>query len=178
MIEKSMRTFSEKTTSVEHDIERSQKGIVRQTIRTARGGRVIVIPTIIKNPKVLTITPLNNKAAIQFHNAGGWFSDLNLYHASNASVSLSLIRSATTTSVANIRLADSLVLYNRDLYIAVGAVTATQSASASLITGSKSLFKKLDEFSDNAKAFLKVTGRSASAGSNTNVYFAYEVRGY
>lgn len=173
MIEKSMRTFSEKTTSVEHDIERSQKGVLRALMRP--GGRVIVIPTSLTDPKHLVINPLNDRAARTFVAGRQWFCDLKLSHASNASVSAALRRSASTTSAASVRLSDSLVLINRDLYIAVGSPTATQSASVSLVTGSSSLFKKLDEFSGNAKKFLRV---SVSRATLANILFAYEVRGY
>ena len=79
MIEKSIRTYSEKTTSVDQLIEKSQKGIASERLKGAK--KTLIIPTMLENPKSIIITPLDvNGAAIV---SRGWYSDMVLYKASN-----------------------------------------------------------------------------------------------
>lgn len=169
-----MRTFSEKTTSVEYDIEKSQKGVI--AFKHYRSKKFLVIPTSIENPKVVNLTPLNLVACRVLTN--GFYASngvLTPRLATNGDVSTALNYSATAARLEQ----DHIFLYGRNLYIAKTAITATSgySASPSLITASNSLFEKVTHIGSNAKKYIVLVTR-ASTATPTGGKVAFEVRGY
>jgi hypothetical protein len=174
MIEKTMRTFSEKTTSVEHDIEKSQKGVI--AFKHYRSKKFLVIPTSIEFPKLVNLTPLNLVGCRVLTNGFyGSNGNIEVRRATNADVSTALNYSATGARLEQ----DHVFLHGRNLYIAVTAITATSaySASPSLITGSPALFKKVETIASNGKNYIVLVTR-ASTATPTGGKVAYEVRGY
>jgi hypothetical protein len=177
MIEHKIRTYSETGTSIDQGIELSQKGVVVE--RMKRALKTLIIPTTLKDPRTLIITPLAASAGKNL--SSGWHCDMNLYRASNANVSKTLTTHGTTAASNASGYADTLVMVDRELYISRTAVSGTHIASDSLVTGSASLFKKLTEFgttADNAQKYLVATSLATLAGNTTIAKFAYEVRGY
>lgn len=177
MIEKSIRTYSEKATSIDQPIEKSQKGVVVERLK--RAIKTLIIPTNLSDPRTIIITPMGASCARTL--SSGWYCDMVLYRASNANVSKILTKHATTAASDASGYADTLVMLSRELYISKTAVTGTQIGSNSLVTGSASLFRKLTEFgatADNAKRYLVVTAM-ATVANNTNIAkYEFEVRGY
>lgn len=174
MIEKTMRTFSEKATSIEYDIEKSQKGVI--AFKHYRSKKFLVIPTSIKFPKVVNLTALNPVGCRALTN--GFYAsngELTVRRATNGDVSTALNYSATSARLEQ----DHVFLYGRNLYVAMTAITATSgySASPSLITGSSSLFKKVEQFENNGKNYIVLVTR-ASTATPAGGKVAYEVRGY
>lgn len=174
MIEKSIRTYSEKTTSIDQLIEKSQKGIASERLKGAK--KTLIIPTMLDNPKSIIITPLDvNGAALV---SRGWFSDMVLYKASNSNVSVVLNEGTNAASNASL-MSDVLVLESRKLYQSVVAVSSAQIASNSLVTASGALFRELTDYGTNQKRYLVVTTRATdSAAASGQTRFAWEVRGY
>jgi len=175
-LEKTIRTFSEKATSVESEIEVSQKGVLG--FRVFRAQYNVIIPTNVKVVKSVEFTPMNASTAHFLTN--GYHSDLALYEATNSNVSTAIIRSASVDDVTyTIPAKDFLVLTGRNLYQSVASMTSTLAASNSLITGSESLWTKQEDYGSNSKKYLVITGRiGASAASFANLKLAYDVRGY
>jgi len=172
MIENSIRTITEKTTSIDYPIEKSQKGIV--AIGHKHSEKIAFIPTMIEDPRIVQITPLNDNAKRVFER---WSCDLVLYGATNASIATIAKKSAT--AALNASGGDSImVLLNGKLYISRTGITALGSwiASDSLVA-SNSLFQKVDWYASNAKRFLKI-GTNSSTASCLYIKYAYEVKGY
>ena len=176
MIERVNRTYTEKTTSIDQDIELSQKGI----ISFAPGsGRVIGIPTMIKDPRLLILQPMSaiTSNALGASLAQGWYCDLTLHYASAVSAAFASLASGVLLSEIGRRIRISSA--SLDLYVA-NASMASNSASNTVVIASDSLWKKVERYSGNAKRFLVVTiANSASVSFKTKKQtLAYEVRGY
>lgn len=172
MIENSVRTITEKTTSIDYPIEKSQKGIV--AIGHKHSGKIAFIPTMIEDPREVIITPMNAAAMRVF---ARWHCDLVLYGATNASIATIAKKSATGS--VNASGGDNImVLLNGKLYISRAGTTAsgTWIASDSLVA-SNSLFKKVDWYASNAKRFLKI-GTISSTATCRYIKYAFEVKGY
>jgi len=169
MIEKSVRTITEKTTSIDYPIEKSQKGIV--AVGHKHGAKIAFIPTMIEDPRTVEITPLNAAAMRVF---ARWHCDLVLYGATNASIA-TMAKAATAASNASGG-ADVMVISNGKLLISRSTVTGTQIASATLLA-SNAYFQKVDWYASNAKRFLKI-GTISSTATCRYIKYSYEVKGY
>ena len=173
MIEKSVRTIGEQHTSIDYPIEKSQKGII--AFGHKHGEKILFIPTMIEDPKLVTITALND--ACRKVLAQGWSCDLVLYGATNASIA-TVAKAATGASNASGG-EDIVVIYDGKLYQSLPGNTASgsQLASASLVTASSSLFKRIDWYASNAKRLLKIHTLSSTASAKY-IKYSYEVKGY
>ena len=191
MIEKVARTLSEKTTSVDQEIELSQKGIV--AVGFKHQATSLVVPTNIDSPKSLTLTPLNAAAAKALKN--GWFCDFVLKAATEATLTRLLRRSATGGSNASGG-ADILVYDNGRLYISnpiydsrITASCGKFIASNSIVRASTSQFRKINWIASVGSGgeeykLLKihsgtpVASRGAAVAGDRYARYAFEVRGY
>ena len=176
MIEKTARTYTEKTTSIDQDIELSQKGIITFV---PVSGRVFGIPTTIQDPRLLHLMPMSaiTSNALGASLAQGWFCDLTLHYATGVSAAFASIASNTLNSEVGRRVRISATAL--DLYVA-GASLAVGGASNAVVIASSSAWKKDQRFTSNPKKFLLVTvANSASISFKTKKQtLAYEVRGY
>jgi hypothetical protein len=175
-IEKVCRTITEKTTSVEQPIELTQKGIIQFV---PKSGKVLGIPCLIPNPKVLTLIPMTLITAQSLSASGlggGWYSDLSLHYAT--AVSNCFLDVASTVLEADkydrIRMKSNYTLYQT-----LASMAAT-SASYATNFNQASLYKQLPEYGTNAKKYLVVNvANSASALFKVKKQkLAYEIRGY
>lgn len=176
MIEKTNRTYTEKTTSIDQDIELTQKGIITFV---PVSGRVFGIPTTIKDPRLLSLMPMSaiTSNALGASLAQGWYCDLSLHYASGVSAAFASIASTTLESEVGRRVRISKTAL--DLYVA-GASLAAGGASNAVVIASSSAWKADQRFADNAKKFLLVTiANSASVSFKTKKQtLAFEVKGY
>ena len=176
MIEKRNRTYTEKTTSIDQEIELTQKGII--TFVPA-SGRVFGIPTTIPDPRFLSLMPISSitAEALGASLAQGWFCDLSLHYASGVSAAFASIASGVLNSEIGRRLRISKTAL--DLYVAQASMAAG-SASNTVVIASTSLWKAEDRFQDNPQKFLLVTiANSASVHFKTKKQsLAYLVTGY
>lgn len=169
MIEKAIRTFSEKNTSVETDIEVSQKGIIAFAPTSSN---IIGIPTTIDNPVILHLQPLSSitMAALQ-----SWYCDLKLYQAASVFTAFASLASASTDEEIGARL--RMDASTKSLFVARKSLTTSEVLDNKL--SDTTLWKKDDRFLNNAKKYLKVVANAGSASLKTKKQFlAYEVRGY
>lgn len=186
MISKRLRTYTEKTTSVEQPIEVVQYGQIQQ-YHPALGAAsdVIIIPTNIPTVKSVQLTPLNATAA-KYIGLGVYFEKdmysgmISKRYATNAYVSRTL-NTATGTKPGR------AVLSGRNLHVFASDKFASTSAQALAYVrgGSKAsegraynVVKHHEDFGSNAKNY--VIGYVASTTGATAKYyeFGYEVRGY
>lgn len=173
MIENAVRTYTEKTTSIDQDIELSQKGVVTLV---PKAGVVLGIPTTIKDVRSLTFTPMSSITASALSAAAGWYCDLALYKASDVYNTFASIASGILQAEIGKRLRMSS---DYKLYVALASMAATSCASNSRLA-SGSVFRQLTQFGTNQQKYLKVVVRNAASGSYKakKQSFAYEVRGY
>jgi hypothetical protein len=176
MIENRNRTYTEKTTSVEQDIEVTQKGIITFV---PVSGKVFGIPTTIEDVRFLSLMPMSAVTAESFGGslAESWYCDLSLHYASGVSTAFASIASGTLLSEVGRRVrisATDLSLYLANASLAVGG------ASNAVVIASSSAWKLDTRFASNAKRYLMVTiGNSASVHFKTKKQtLAYEVKGY
>jgi len=186
MIEKVARTLSEKATSVEQEIELSQKGIV--AIGLKKQAVCLVVPTNISSPRTLTLTPLNAVAATLLKH--GWHCDFVLKSATEASLA-SLLKLATAASLATN--ANSILLkYNGKIYIGNDNLAAAsyEAKVASTFTGASNYwFKRVSWIASigsggeqykllKVSTGIKVASGGAVVAANRTVKYAFEVKGY
>ena len=173
MIEKSVRTITEKTTSIDYPIEKSQKGIV--AVGHKHSGKVAFIPTMIEDPREVVITPLNAAAMRVF---ARWYCDLVLYGATNASIA-TIAKSGATAAVNASGDGHILVLTNGKLYVSRPGISASAGAfiASNSLVASNALFQKVDWYASNAKRFLKI-GTISSTATCRYIKYSYEVKGY
>lgn len=172
MIENSVRTITEKTTSINYPIEKTQKGII--AIGHKHSGKIAFIPTMIEDPRTVQITPLNAAAMRVF---ARWHCDLVLYSATNASIAT--VGKKSATAAVNASGGDDIVtILNGKLYqIRPGTTNAGSKIASDSLVASNSLFKKIDWYASNAKRFLKI-GTISSTATCLYIKYAYEVKGY
>ena len=178
-IDISRRTITEKTTSVEDPIELSQKGTVSVVHISGRAPGVLAVPTNIPKPKSVTLIPMNSLTAKVLQR---WYCNYNLYPVTEATMAKLLAKSATAASLAS-GLTDVLVSYNGKLYISDSTTTigSSQLASASLITASDSLFKKVPWIASAEAKLLAINFQgiaTIASLSKAELRYSYEVRGY
>ena len=191
MIEKVARTLSEKATSVEQEIELSQKGIVGIGLKS--GVICLIVPTNIPNPKILTLTPLNAGTATLLKH--GWHCDFVLKSATEASMASILRISATNASNASgADGGDYLVKKNGRLYqgksgLASKAEFGKAIAASGTYVASKSWFVPLNWIASigsggeqykllKISTGIKLASGGAVVAANRNIKYAFEVRGY
>lgn len=173
-IEKVIRTISEKTTSVEHPIEVTQKGIIGVGLKFA--GLATAIPTNIKNPKLLTITPMDANARRAFNM---FYCDMVLKPAA----SFASIFDGTTASLASGG-TEILAIFNGKGYVSSKSTIASGTWRASdTLVASNSYYHKIPWIASNESKFLRVQlfhGIASAAVIEAWKYakFAYEVKGY
>ena len=180
MIKKVERTVTETGTSINQDIELSQKGIIQFV--PSLTARHFVIPCNIPNPKVFTIIPMHSNSAHSLNASSSealpW-CDLVLHKASDVNASMfASVASEVYASDVGYRLRMDTASYN--LYVAAASQAATTAASNARLA-SNSLWHPVPGFQNNAKKYLKVgpVTQSVSASfSVTKQKFSYEVRGY
>jgi hypothetical protein len=170
MIERKKRVITDKITDVEHSITTVQYGVLNQRVK--RASKAVIIPTHVKVPKLVKITPLNATAAKVFKDS--FYTNLTLVYASNSTVSTALTK--PTNSASYSCAADQLLLFNRDLYIAKTTVPASTYAAAYRPATDAPYWKRLEDFPTNAKAFL-VIQTQASTATWADCKFAFEVEG-
>ena len=191
MIEKVARTLSEKTTSVDQEIELSQKGIVG--VGTKHAAHCLVVPTNISDPRLVNITPLNVAAKMLLKS--GWHCDLVLKAATEATLTRLLRRSATGASNASGG-ANILVYDNGRIYISdpiynsrITASCGIFLASNSIIRASDSQFRKVGWIASvgsggeeykllKIQPDVKLASSGAAVAGMRYVKYAFEVRGY
>lgn len=181
MIEKAKRTITNKTTDIDEDIELSQKGII-SFVPMASTGLIIGIPTTIKDPRMLTILPMNaNTTGAMNANAAGsgspWYCDLTLHYASAISRAFGSIASTVLEAEVGRRVRISST--DLSLYVA-NCSLAAGGASNAVVIASESAWKLDPRFASNAKKYLLVTvTKYASALFHAKKQLlAYEVKGY
>lgn len=170
MIERKKRVITDKITDVEHSITSVQYGVLNQRIK--RGSKAVIIPTHIKVPKLVKITPLNATAAKVFKDS--FFTNLTLVYASNSTVSTALTKPTGAASYGCSQ--DQLLLFNRVLYIAKTTVPASTYNAAVRGATDAPYWKKLEDFPTNPKNFLIVTTQ-ASTATWADCKFVFEVEG-
>lgn len=170
MIERKKRVITDKITDVEHSITKVQYGVLNQRIK--RASKAVILPTHVKNPKTVKITPLNASAAKVFKDS--FFTNLTLVQASNSTVSTALTKPTNSASYACQK--DQLLLFNRNLYIAKQNVPASTYFNAYRGATDAPYWKRLEDFPTNAQAFLVLTTQ-ASTATWADVKFAYEIEG-
>ena len=174
-IQKVIRTISEKTTSVEHPIEVTQKGTIAVGLKYA--GLATAIPTNIKNPKLLKITALNH-AARRGIDGAACYCDMELKPAA----SFASIFAGTAGSLASGGI-EILTINNGKGYLSSRSTVAsgTWLASDSLVA-SDSYFTRIPWIASNESKFLRVelfqTATAASMEGWKYAKFNYEVTGY
>lgn len=179
MIQKAVRTISEKLTSIEDPIELTQKGKIAVKGATT----FLAIPTTIENVFGVNIIPMNASGALAINGGSasgispkksGWYCDMVKYNANDVSAALLYTTVANQASVFT----GHIAVKSNAIYEAVRNIGTAATATAG-VGASNSMWKKVPYFSSNANAknFLKVTLRGASYAT-TNVKFAYEVIGY
>jgi len=180
MLDKVRRTLSETITSVEDPIELSQKG---QVVLTKSSNTYTFVPTTIKNPKLLTITPHMEKFSRQNASAGVVTtpyvelktanvpdSGIKLYSAASVFAGGSYL---TNVSLTNTKLGQ-LFINNGVLYRAKFVETNSATIGAVLASPTmKATYLEQVPYSENVK-FMKVLDVSAA----TTLAFAFEVKGY
>ena len=191
MIEKVARTLSEKATSVEQEIELSQKGIVAVGLK--HNTICLVVPTNIPNPKTLHLTALNVRAAVLLRN--GWFCDLVLKSASEASIALLLRPSATGASNASSADGGHFLTVRKGRLqqgksgLASKAVFGKAIAASGTYGASKSWFEPLSWIASigsggeqykllKIHTNLALASGGAAVAANKDIKYAFEVRGY
>lgn len=174
-IDKVVRTISEKTTSVQNDVEVTQKGIITFV---PVSGRVIGIPTTIEDPRFLSLMPMSaiTSQALGASLAQSWYCDLALYKASDVSKCFGSIASSVLNSEVGQRVRINSA--SLDLYSALASMAAGYASDTRL--ASTAYWKRDTRFADNAQKFLKVTiANSASVSFKTKKQtLAYVVTGY
>lgn len=181
-IGKVVRTISEKTTSVQDDIEVSQKGII-SFVPAAATGLVFGIPTTIQNPVMLHLLPMNadTAGALGGNSSGSacpWYCDLTLHHASGVSRAFASLASISYVEDIGRRIRISAT--DLSLYVAQASMAANY-ASNTVVIASSSLWKLDERFASNAKKYLMVTISKYASATNFHVkkqVLAFEVRGY
>lgn len=176
MIRKVERTVTETGTTINQDVELSQKGHIQTVVLS---GKIFAIPTTIPNPTNLSLLALNSDAAIALGASGGIagvYSDLVLHFATGASLSFASIASDVDDADIGLRIRMTNAY---KLFVAKGTGGTASAASDSLIVEGD-FWRELTEFGTNQKKYLLVNiANSASAGLKTvKCNFAYEVRGY
>ena len=176
MIGKVERTIGEQHTSINQEIELSQKGQI-QTV--ALSGKILSIPTNIPDPRILTLTAMNAYAgaALGASGKGGhWYSDLTLHYATGASLCFASIASSVVAADIGKRIRMNS---SYKLFVANGLGSAASAASNSLIVDG-AFWKELGAFGANQQKYILVTLASTAStafiGNKCN--FAYEVKGY
>jgi len=177
-IYKKHRSLSEKTTSIEDPIEVVQRGVI--TFIPSKATGAFLLPTQITNPLKVTINPMDSLTA-QAINSGSvgaahWWTDLKLYHATNAASSCfgSIASIASLDEVGKrLRIADG------KLYVAAASNSAIQAYDA-VVEASTAHWRQLEEFGSNAQKYLLV-----HIPNTASAYFilkkmrlSYEVIGY
>lgn len=170
MIERKKRVITDKITDVEHNITKVQYGVLNQ--RFKRNSKAIVLPTHIRVPKTVKITPLNASAAKVFKDS--FYTNLSLVYATNSTVSTALTKPINAASYGCEK--DQLLLYNRDLYIAKKALPASTYFYAYRPATDGDNWKKLEDFAGNSQTYL-VIQTQASTATWADVKFAYEIEG-
>jgi hypothetical protein len=175
MIEKVNRTYTEKTTSIDQEIELSQKGIMTFVPRAATGND-IGIPCMISDPRLITLTPMTGLTASALLTTGGYSCDLVLYKASDVYNTFASIASGILLAEVGRRLRMSS---DYKLYVAKASMAATSCASNTRLA-SGSVFRQLEQFGTNQKRYLKVVIDNAASGAlqAQKQTLAYEIRGY
>lgn len=176
MIEKVARTVTETGTTIDQDVELSQKGQIQTVVLS---GKQFTIPTTISNPKMLTLMAMNSDAAGALGASGGItavYCDLTLHYATGASLAFASIASDVDAADVGKRLRLST---DYELFVAK-AVTGAASAASDSLLADTDFWTKLDSFGANQKKYLLVNvANSASAFLKVKkCSFAYEVRGY
>lgn len=176
MIEKRNRTYTEKTTSIEQDIEVTQKGIISFV---PVSGRVFGIPTTIEDVRFLSLMPMSavTANALGASQSEGWYCDLTLHYASGVSAAFASIASTTLQAEVGRRVRVSAT--DLSLYVAAASL-AVGGASNAVVIASSSAWKLDTRFASNAQRYLLVTTpNSASVSFKTKKQtLAYEVKGY
>ena len=172
-IYKKERAWSEKLTSAEVDIPLVQRGV----IAAMRRGTIVdtYLPTTIKKPIKVTLTPLNQKAGSRF---SIWYYNQNDNLASLNAASAFFADSASGAA----RVAEQLVYSSGSIYeflvdVASG-VSGTKLASA-VAQGKAKILKNYSTVT--TKAFIKLTSSVAAASTasrRTTFKVAYEIMGY
>lgn len=174
-IDKVVRTFSEKATSVESPIEVTQKGIITFV---PVSGRVFGIPTTIEDPRFLSLMAMSaiTSNCLGASKAESWYCDLALYKASDVSAAFGSIASNTLKSEVGRRI--RIKSASLDLFVALASMAASYASKTRL--ASTAYWKEDLRFANNAQKFLKVTiANSASVSFKTKKQtLAYEVKGY
>lgn len=170
MIERKKRVITDKITDVEHSITTVQYGVLSQRIK--RGSKAVVIPTHVKVPKVVKITPLNATAAKVFKDS--FYTNLTLVQASNSTVSTALTKPTNAASYGCS--ADQLLLFNRNLYIAKQNVAASTYFNAVRSATDAPFWKRLEDFPTNSRNYL-VLITQASTATWADCRFAFEIEG-
>lgn len=179
-IEKTVRTITDKTTTVEDKIELSQKGEVSSVYIAGRAAGVLAIPTNIPNPHTVTLVPKNKLTGKVLQR---WYCDYNLYPVTEATLAklLALASTATVGSLAS-DVDDVMVSYNGKLYVGTDSgVGSSQLGSPSLVVGSSSLFKQVPWIASGESKLLKLIFHSVATVaslSKADLKFKYEVKGY
>lgn len=173
-IYKKHKVFSEKLTSIEDPIAVVQRGVISFA---PSKGHAFLIPTQIANPVKLQITAMNADAAAALGASGAlYYSDLALYHATNAASSgfgsiASIVNEAEVGK--RIRLSDG------KLYVALASMAAGY-ASDTVVQASTNYWREMEEFGSNAQKYLVVNMPNAASAhfKAKRQKIAYEVIGY
>ncbi len=179
MIENVARTVTETGTTIDQQVELSQKGIIQ--IVPSVTGRHFVLPCNIPNPKVFTICPMTENAAIALGASSTepvpW-SDLILHYATGANVS-AFASIASTVLEAEVGYRYRMDTASFALYVAAASQGATTAASNARLA-SNSLWKKVHTFGANQKKYLKVFVNQTASDvfQAKKIKFSYEIKGY
>jgi len=182
-IYKKHRVFSEKLTSIEDPIAIVQRGVVTFG---ATSGQAFLIPTQIANPVNLKITPMCANTAQALTGGGGaasiarnWYSNLLLYHATNAA---SLAFGSCGSIASIVQIGNRIKMHDAKLYVTTASLGAGSCSTTGFVTAlaSGDRWRQLEEFGSNAQKYLVVNIPESASG-----YFggklqklAYEVIGY
>jgi len=180
MIGKVERTVTETGTSLDQNIELTQRGTIQIVPTTAVGNKLMAIPCSIPFPQALNIYPMTSDAAIalsgstaEAHN----YQDFVLHWATGASNSFGSVASNVFASDVGYRLRMDTASYS--LFVATASAYATGAASNTRLA-SKSFWRKVDGFANNQRKYLLVN--IANGVSDTfktrKLKFKYEIKGY
>jgi len=178
MIGKVERTVTETGTTLDQNIELSQKG--EFVIVSSLTSKLFAIPCNIPNPETLNLYPVEADAAEALRASDGsvpWYTDFVLHWATGASLTYGSIASNVNLAEVGHRLRMDTASYS--LFVATASAYATGAASNTRLA-SKSFWRKVDGYASNQRKYLLVNIANIASESYqaTKLRFKYEVKGY
>ncbi len=180
MIRKVERTVTETGTTIDQDVELSQKGKFIVVPTTSGANVLLAIPCNIPNPETLNLYPLTANSARALGASDGEapaYTDFVLHWATGATQTYASVASNSNIDEINHRLRMDTASYS--LFVATASQTSGNVGSNALLA-SNSLWRKVDGYANNPRKYLlvNIANIASTIYQTKKMWFKYEIRGY